>query len=122
MAMPRLWTAHQPSFHPTPGCTMNLPARTILGCLLLAGTAAQAAVTFRAEVQGDTIFIYSTKTRAERCSATVIISYKYGAGRPSTRLECNGPAPAEKDYVFCKRTNPDFVDLKIERPVNGGCE
>ena len=101
---------------------MNLPARIILASLLLAGTAAYAAATFRAEVQGDTILIYSTNTKPERCSASVMISYKYGDGRRTTRLECNGPAPAEKDFVFCKRTNAEFVDLKIERPANGGCE
>jgi hypothetical protein len=101
---------------------MKLPARIFLGCLLLAATAAYAAATFRAEVQGDTILIYSTNTKPAHCSASVMISYKYGDGRRTTRLECNGPAPAEKDYVFCKRTNPDFVDLKIERPANGDCE
>lgn len=101
---------------------MNWAPRIVLGCLLLTGTAAYAAATFRAEVQGDTILIYSTNTKPERCSASVMISYKYGDGRRTTRLECNGPAPAEKDFVFCKRTNAEFVDLKIERPANGGCE
>ncbi len=101
---------------------MNLPARTLVGCLLLTVAAAAGAATFRAEVQGDTILIYSTAKKPERCSASVMISYKYGDDRRTTRLECNAPAPAEKDYVFCKRTNADFIDLKIERPVNGGCE
>jgi hypothetical protein len=101
---------------------MNLQARTVFGCLLLAATGCAAAATFRAEVQGDTIVIYSTAKRPERCSASVMFSYKYGDDRRMTRLECNGPAPAEKDFVFCKRTDAEFIELKIERPVNGGCE
>jgi len=101
---------------------MKYAAGTLIATLLLAAAAAAAAATFRAEVQGDTILIYSTSKKAEHCSASVMISYKYGDDRRMTRLECNGPAPAEKDYVFCKRTNTDFIDLKIERPVNGGCE
>ncbi len=96
--------------------------QSILGALTLIAAGAVAAATFRAEVQGDTIVIYSTAKKAERCSASVMFSYKYGEDRRTTRLECNGPAPAEKDFVFCKRTNPEFIDLKIERPVNGGCE
>jgi hypothetical protein len=80
------------------------------------------AATFRAEVQGDTVVVYSTAKRMEQCSASVMYSYKYGDDRRMARLECNGPAPAEKDYVFCKRTNAEYVDLKIERNVNGGCE
>jgi len=101
---------------------MKLSVDIVVGCLALAVCGAAAAATFRAEVQGNTIVIYSTAKRPERCSASVMFSYKYGDDRRTTRLECNGPAPAEKDFVFCKRTNAEFVDLKIERPVNGGCE
>ena len=59
---------------------------------------------------------------AENCSASIMFSYKKGDERETRRLECNGPAMPEKDYVFCKRSNPEFVELKIERPANGGCE
>ena len=101
---------------------MKLQASVIVGCLALGVSAAALAATFRVEVQGDTITIYSTAKKAERCSASVMFSYKYGEERRTTRLECNGPAPAEKDFVFCKRSNAEYIDLKIERPVNGGCE
>jgi hypothetical protein len=101
---------------------MKLQAHIALGCLVAALPCLAAAATFRAEVQGDTIVIYSSGKKPERCSASVMFSYKYGDDRRTTRLECNGPSPAEKDFVFCKRTNSEFVDLKIERPVNGGCE
>ena len=100
---------------------MQLRSGIVFG-FLLAAAGASAAATFRAEVQGDTVVIYSTAKVPERCSASVMFSYKYGDGRRTSRLECNGPAPAEKDFVFCKRTDAEFVDLKIERPVNGGCE
>jgi hypothetical protein len=101
---------------------MKLQAHIAFGCIVAAVPFYAAAATFRAEVQGDTIVIYSSGKKPEHCSASVMFSYKYGDDRRTTRLECNGPAPAEKDYVFCKRTNAEFVDLKIERPVNGGCE
>ena len=101
---------------------MKTQSRIVFGALLLAIGASAAAATFRAEVQGDTILIYSTAKRPERCSASVMFSYKYGDDRRTTRLECNGPAPAEKDFVFCKRTNAEYIELKIERPVVGGCE
>ena len=45
-----------------------------------------------------------------------MFSFKKGDERETRRLECNGPAMPEKDYVFCKRSNPEFVELKIERP------
>jgi hypothetical protein len=101
---------------------MKLKASFVLGCLALGVCTSTLAATFRAEVQGDTIIIYTTAKKPEQCSASVMISYKYGDDRRMTRLECNGPVRAEKDFVFCKRTNADYVDLKIERPVNGGCE
>jgi hypothetical protein len=101
---------------------MKLQSRIVFGSLLLAAGASAAAATFRAEVQGDTIVVYSTAKKPERCSASVMFSYKYGDDRRTSRLECNGPAPAEKDFVFCKRTNAEYIDLKIERPVFGGCE
>src|SRR5438105_3698621 len=101
---------------------MKLQAHIVIACLAAALPTLAAAATFRAEVQGDTILIYSTAKKPEHCSASVMFSYKYGEDRRTTRLECNGPAPAEKDYVFCKRSNAEFIDLKIERPVNGGCE
>jgi len=101
---------------------MNFRCRIVLGSVLCAVSVCAVAATFRAEVQGDTVVIYSTAKRMEQCSASVMYSYKYGDDRRMARLECNGPAPAEKDYVFCKRTNAEYVDLKIERGVNGGCE
>lgn len=103
---------------------MNRSARIALAGAMLAAASAAGAATFRAEVQpeSNTIIIYATNKKAALCSASVMFSYKYGEERRTTRLECNGPAPAEKDYVFCKRTNAEYVDLKIERPANGGCE
>ena len=91
--------------------------------LFLSALACSAfGATFKGAVEGDTVVIYSTTKRAENCSASVMFSYKKDDERETRRLECNGPAPAQKDYVFCKRSSPDFVDLKIERPANGGCE
>ena len=53
---------------------MNLRCRIVLGSVLCAVSVCAVAATFRAEVQGDTVVIYSTAKRMEQCSASVMYS------------------------------------------------
>ena len=94
----------------------------LLGLFLFVTAGSSFGATFKGAIEGDTVIIYSTAKKIENCSASIMFSFKKGDERETRRLECNGPAMPEKDYVFCKRSNPEFVELKIERPANGGCE
>ena len=96
--------------------------KVLLGLFLFVAAGSSFGATFKGAIEGDTVIIYSTAKKTENCSASIMFSYKKGDERETRRLECNGPAMPEKDYVFCKRSNPEFVELKIERPANGGCE
>ena len=100
----------------------SVRSKVWLASFVFAATASAFGASFKGAIEGDTVIIYSTAKKTENCSASIMFSYKKGDERETRRLECNGPAMAEKDYVFCKRSNPEFVDLKIERPANGGCE
>jgi hypothetical protein len=92
------------------------------GALLLVVASSAFGATFRAEVEGDTVVVYSTAKKDEACYSMVTFSYKSGDERQTRRFVCNGFARAEKDFRFCSRTDPGFVDLKIEGPVTGTCE
>ncbi len=76
----------------------------------------------KAEVEGNTVVIYSTMPKAGGCKAAVLFSYRKGDGREMRKLECNFRVPAQEHYRFCEQSNPDFVDLKIESAITGGCE
>ncbi|MEO8627721.1 MAG: hypothetical protein ABI612_06410 [Betaproteobacteria bacterium] len=96
--------------------------RALLSCALAVAASTATATTLRAAVEGDTIVIYSSSEKAVGCRVSVMFSYKYGDGRRATRLECNGRAPAEQDFPFCKTEHAQYHDPKIERPIQGGCE
>ena len=96
--------------------------QVLFGLFLLVAAGQSFGATFKGAIEGDTVIIYSTAKKTENCSASIMFSYKKGDERETRRLECNGPAMPEKDYVFCRRSNPEFIELKIERQVNGGCE
>ncbi|MEO8627720.1 MAG: hypothetical protein ABI612_06405 [Betaproteobacteria bacterium] len=101
---------------------MRLISRIACVYVIATGVAFAAPEKFKAEIQDDTVIIYSSIDKPAMCSASVMYSYKYQDGRRTARLECNSPTPAQKDYVFCKRKNAEYVDLKIERGVQGNCE
>ena len=101
---------------------MRLIYKIVCGYVLATSAAFAVPTPFRAEIQDDTVIIYSSTEKPAMCSASVMYSYKYQDGRRTARLECNSPTPAQKDYVFCKRKNAEYVDLKIERGVQGSCE
>lgn len=101
---------------------LNTIGRALLACALVVIASTASATTLRAAIEGDTIVIYSSSDKAVGCRVSVMFSYKYGDGRRATRLECNGRAPAEKDFAFCKSENAQYLEPKIERPIQGGCE
>jgi len=100
---------------------MKQGTAALAGALLLAIGSSAFGATFRAEVEGDTVVVYSTANKDEACYSMVTFSFKSGDERLTRRFVCNGFARAEKDFRFCLRTDPAFVDLKIEGPVTGTC-
>jgi hypothetical protein len=103
----------------------NVKQRTaaLAGAVLLAAasSASGAEPTFKAAVEGNTLVIYSTSAKDVACYTMVTFSFKSGDERTTRRYVCNGFALAKKDHRFCERTDPDFVDLKIEGPVSANC-
>jgi len=84
--------------------------------------AAAAASVLKAEVEGNTIVIYSSMKKPGGCKAAVLFSYQNGNKRQLRKLECNFRVPAQDHYRFCAHSDPTFVDLRIEGPIVGGCE
>jgi hypothetical protein len=76
----------------------------------------------KAEVEGDTLVIYSSMKKPGGCKAALLFSYQKGGHRQMSKLECNFRVPAEDHHRFCVHSNPEFVDLKIESSIAGGCE
>jgi hypothetical protein len=96
-------------------------------CLWLALPSIAAAATapgavLEAEVEGNTVVIYSSMKKAGGCKAAVLFSYRKGDQRQTRRLECNFRVPAQERHRFCEQSNPEFIDLRIESATIGGCE
>ena len=85
-------------------------------------SAAAPGAPLKAEVEGNTVVIYSSMKKAGGCKASVLFSYKKGDQRETRKLECNFRVPAQDRYRFCEHSNPEFIDLKIESATIGGCE
>jgi hypothetical protein len=94
-----------------------------LGAVLwiTAALPAWAATTFSVGVEGDTIVVYSTSDKDIACYTMVTFSYRKGDERESTRYTCNGFARALKDFRFCARTDPRYIDVRIESSVTSYC-
>lgn len=88
----------------------------------IAAAAAAPGALLKAEVEGNTVVIYSSMKKAGGCKASVLFSYKKGDQRQTRKLECNFRVPAQDRYRFCEHSNPEFIDLKIESATIGGCE
>ena len=86
-----------------------------------ASAAPTGAPTFSADVEGSTIVVYSTSEKAIACYTMVTFSYKNGDDRERTRYTCNGFARAGKRLRFCERTDPRYIDIRIEGSVTGYC-
>ena len=101
---------------------MKAAALLLFAPLSIAAAAAPPPTLLKAEVEGNTVVIYSSTKKAGGCKAAVMFSYRQGDEREKRKLECNFRVPAQEHHRFCAHYDPQFVDLKIERPVNGGCE
>jgi len=88
--------------------------------LMLAGPAL-AKPSFRAEVEGNKLVIYSTSDADIACYTFVTFSYQKGDKRETSRFVCNTFVRAQKDFRFCERENEKYIDLKIEGPVTYSC-
>ena len=100
-------------------------AGPVLLVLMLFGIAVASAKSLgllEAQVEGSSVAIYSTMKKPGGCKASVLFSYRKGDQRQVRKLECNFRVPAQQHYRFCQQSNPEFIDLKIESPVAGGCE
>lgn len=97
--------------------------RTILlaGALLASAASSAFGASFRAEVEGNTLIVYSTTDKDEACYSMVTFSYQKDDKRETRRFVCNTFARGQKDFRFCERTDPAFIDLKVEGPVTGTC-
>jgi hypothetical protein len=89
---------------------------------LAASAGAAPGAVLKAEVEGNAVVIYSSMKKAGGCKASVLFSYRKGDQRQTRRLECNFRVPAQDHYRFCRQYNPEFIDLKIESAITGGCE
>jgi hypothetical protein len=94
----------------------------LAGALVFAFASAAFAATFKAEVEGNKVVVYSTSTKDTACYSMVTFSFKTDDGRETRRFVCNTFARAEKNYRFCERGDEKFVDLKIEGPVTANCD
>jgi len=99
-------------------------AHASLACALppIAAAAPATGAVLKAEVEGNTVVIYSSMKKAGGCKASVLFSYQKGDQRQTRRLECNFRVPAQEHYRFCEQYNPEFIDLKLESATIGGCE
>ena len=99
-------------------------AHACLLCALpsIAAAAPAPGAVLKAEVEGNTVVIYSSMKKAGGCKASVLFSYQKGDQRQTRRLECNFRVPAQDHYRFCEQYNPEFIDLKLESATTGGCE
>ena len=88
----------------------------------IAAAAAAPNPVLKAEVEGNTVVIYSSMKKPAGCKASVLFSYRKGEQRQTRKLECNFRVPAQDHYRFCEQSNREFVDLKIESAITGGCE
>jgi len=88
----------------------------------IAAAAAAPGALLKAEVEGNTVVIYSSMKKAGGCKASVLFSYQKGDQRQTRKLECNFRVPALDHYRFCEHSNPEFIDLKLEGATIGGCE
>jgi hypothetical protein len=88
----------------------------------IAAAAAASSAVLKAEVEGNTVVIYSSMKKAGGCKASVLFSYQKGDQRQKRKLECNFRVPAQDHYRFCEHSNPEFIDLKLEGATVGGCE
>jgi hypothetical protein len=101
---------------------VKFAAALLAGTVLLsAALPAFAKPTFRAEVEGNKIVVFSTTDKDIACYTFVTISYQRGDKRESTRFVCNTFARAGKDFRFCERADEKYIDLKIEEPVSASC-
>ena len=94
----------------------------VLALPSIAMAAAASNAMLKAEVEGNTVVIYSSMKKAGGCKAAVLFSYREGDGRQTRKLECNFRVPAGEHYRFCEHFDPEFIDLRIESPISGGCE
>ena len=101
---------------------MKGPAYLWFALLSFVAAAAAPGAPLKAEVEGNTVVIYSSMKKAGGCKASVLFSYKKGDQRQMRKLECNFRVPAQDRYRFCEHSDPEFIDLKIESATIGGCE
>jgi hypothetical protein len=73
-------------------------------------------------VEGKTVVIYSSMQKPGGCKASVLFSYEKEGQRYTRKLECNFRVPAKVHYRFCETSDPEFIDIKIESGIIGGCE
>ena len=100
---------------------MRYRSAPLVGAVLFAIGFSAFGATFRAEVEGNKIVVYSTSTKDEACYATVTFSYKKGDGREVRKFVCNTFARKGKDFRFCERGDESYVDLRIEEQATGTC-
>lgn len=101
---------------------VNAHAYLLLLLPSIAAAAPAPGALLKAEVEGNTVVIYSTMNKAGGCKASVLFSYRKGDHRETRRLECNFRVPAQDHYRFCEQYKPEFIDLKLEGVAVGGCE
>ena len=100
---------------------MRYRSAALAGAFLFAIGCSAFGATFRAEIEGNKIVVYSSSTKDEACYSTVTFSFKKGDGREVRKFVCNTFARKGKDFRFCERGDESYVDLRIEEQATGTC-
>jgi len=101
---------------------MQAHAWLLVALPAIAAAAGAPGAVLKAEVEGNTVVIYSSMKKAGGCKASVLFSYLKEGQRLTRKLECNFRVPAQDHYRFCQHSDAEFVDLKLESAITGGCE
>jgi hypothetical protein len=80
-------------------------------------TGAAQAATFEAEGKGDTVTVYYTTTKKERCQIANTFSYVFEGKRRTTTQQCNAEMKPGKHLELCHVTHSDISEPRIEAPV-----
>ncbi len=75
------------------------------------------AATFVAEVKGDTVTVYSTSKKKEKCQLANTFSYVVNGERYTTTQKCSVEVEPGNHLEVCHVKHSDINQAKIEKPV-----
>lgn len=88
-----------------------------IGLAAMVSLASAQAATFVAEVKGDTVTVYSSSKKKERCDLKNTFSYVVGGNRFTTTQTCVVEVEPGDHLEVCHVKHADINQAKIEKPV-----